>query len=81
AVRVWGCEMNEANPEETAKEGIHKLEEFFKSIDMPITFKEIEAKEEDIPIFVEKILLYTETLGNFVKLNAKDMEAVYRLAL
>ena len=28
AVRVWGCEMNFANPEETAKEGIKRFKEF-----------------------------------------------------
>ena len=81
AVRVWGCKMNAANPEETAKEGISKFEAFLKSIDMPLTFGEIDAKEEDIDILINNILLYTDTLGSFVTLQPEDMKNIYKLAL
>ena len=81
AVRVWGCEMNEDNLEETARAGIDRFEEFLKSIGMPTSFKEIEAREEDIPIMIGKIRLYADTLGNFVKLNPKDWEEIYKLAI
>ncbi|MDR0978552.1 MAG: iron-containing alcohol dehydrogenase [Lachnospiraceae bacterium] len=81
AVRVWGCKMNEENPEETAKEGIAKYEMFLKSIGMPTRFKDIDAKEEDIPAMIQKILLYCSSVGNFVKLEPEDMEKVYKLAL
>jgi len=82
AVRVWGCSMNETNPEETAKEGIKCLEKFLKQIGMPLTFAEISAKEEDIPYLVKNIgLAGQRTLGAFVKLEEKDIEAIYRLAL
>ena len=82
AVRVWGCEMNFANPEETAKEGIKRFKQFLKSIGMPTTFKELGAKEEDIPLMVEKLGLGdTGTIGSFVPLTAKDVEQIYRLAL
>jgi len=82
AVRVWGVQMNFANPEETAMEGINRLKQFLKSIGMPISFRELNAKEEDIPILVEKLGLGENgTLGNFVKLTAKDAEQIYRLAL
>ncbi len=82
AVRVWGCEMNFANPEETAKEGIKRLKQFFTSIGMPINFKELGAKEEDIPVMVEKLGLGDKgTMGGFVPLTAKDVEQIYRLAL
>lgn len=82
AVRLWGCSMNFANPEETALEGIKRLKQFFTSIGMPITFKELGAKEEDIPKMVEKIGLGEDgTMGCFVKLKATDVEKIYRLAL
>lgn len=82
ATRVWGCHMNFANPEETAKEGIEKFKQFLTSIGMPINFKELGAKEEDIPYMVKTMgVTDTRTTGNFVKLNAKDVEAIYRLAL
>ncbi|WP_276929076.1 iron-containing alcohol dehydrogenase [Herbinix luporum] len=82
AVRVWGCEMNFENPEETAKEGIERFKQFLTSIGMPITFKELGAKEEDIPLMVEKLGLGENgTMGSFVPLRAKDVEQIYRLAL
>ena len=82
AVRVWGCEMNFANPSETAKEGIQRFKHFLTSIGMPISFKELGAKEEDIPLMVEKLGLgENRTMGGFVPLTSKDVEQIYRLAL
>ena len=80
AVRVWGCDMNFANPETTALEGIHRFEIFLKSIGMPINFAELGAKEEDITAMVEH-LCKRESVGGFVKIGAKEAEAIYRLAL
>lgn len=80
AVRVWGCDMNFANPEMTALEGIHRFEEFLKSIGMPVSFGELGAKEDDIPAMVEH-LCQRESVGGFVKIGAKEAEAIYRLAL
>ena len=51
AVRVFGVDMDFESPERTALLGIGRLEQFFKEIGMPTTFKEIGAKEEDIPLF------------------------------
>lgn len=82
AVRLWGIKMNEENPEITAKEGIENLKKFFTSIGMPINFKELGAKEEDIKTMVEKLGLGdNNTIGSFVKLTSKDIEQIYRLAL
>ena len=82
AVRVWGCEMNFANPEETAKEGIQRLKSFLTSIGMPISFKELGARKEDIPLMVEKLGLGEKgTMGSFVALTSKDVEQIYNLAL
>jgi len=49
ATRVWGCQMNFANPEITAKEGIGKFRQFLSNIGMPINFAQLGAKESDIP--------------------------------
>ena len=83
AVRVWGCQMDFAHPEVTAKEGIEALRSFLISIGMPKNFEELGAKEEDI----EK-LAYTccygkgnegGKIGGFVSLEQKDVEAIYKL--
>jgi len=81
AMRVWGCQLDEANPEKTAREGISRFEEFLKSIGMPRTFAEIGAKAEDIPFLVKNIgLKGTKTIGAFVKLREEDVAEIYRLA-
>lgn len=82
AARVWGCELNFENPEETAREGIARLKQFLISIGMPISFRELDAKAEDIPALVEKLGLgENETMGSFLPLTSKDVEQIYRLAL
>lgn len=48
ATRVFGCEPDEANPENTALAGIKAFRQFLHDIGMPINFAELGAKEEDI---------------------------------
>lgn len=82
AVRVWNVEMDFANPEITAAEGIKRFEEFLTSIGMPINFEQLGAKEEDIPYMVETIGLGDQgTMGSFVKLSNEDVEKIYHLAI
>jgi alcohol dehydrogenase len=81
AVRVWGCEMNFQQPEDTAKQGISKFEQFLTSIGMPIRFSELGAKAEDIPTLVQTLGLGERTLGSFVKLTKEDVKKIYELAI
>lgn len=81
AVRVWGCQMDFQNPENTAKEGILKFEQFLTSIGMPIRFSELGAKAEDIPTLAKTMGLGTGTLGSFVKLTSEDVAKIYELAV
>ena len=53
AVRVWGCEMDFQNPENTAMKGIECYEQFMISIGMPIRFSQLGAKAEDISGMVQ----------------------------
>lgn len=82
AVRVWDCDMNFAEPEITAREGIARFGSFLKSIGMPRSFAEIEAREDDIPKLVEQLNVSdSQPIGGFMKLEPKDCEAIYRLAV
>ena len=84
AVRVWGCQMNFENPEETAKEGIECLRRFLKSIGMPGNFAELGAKEEDIEKMAHIAChgdARTGSLGGFVELHEEDVANIYRLML
>lgn len=81
AVRVWGCEMDFEHPEKTALLGIEAYERFLQEIGMPITFKELGAKTEDIPFMAAKVRRNADgTTGNFRKLDTAAIEAIYRIA-
>lgn len=81
AVRIWGCEMNFENPEATAKQGINAFRRFLSSIGMPINFEQLGAKEEDIPVLVEKFGLGEDgRTGGFVSLSSEDVAEIYRIA-
>jgi len=82
AVRVWGCDMNFADPEITAIEGISRFQGFLASIGMPSNFAELGAKAEDIPELVKHLgVTDAGKMGGFMKLGPKDVDAIYRLAL
>lgn len=84
ASRVWGCDMDFANPEKTAKAGISAFRTFLKSIGMPLTMAEIGGKEEDIPYLAHTACFGDRnggTLGSFVVLKEEDVANIYRLAL
>ncbi len=80
AVRIFGCQMNFENPEMTAREGIRCFRQFLHEIGMPINFDELGAKEEDIPILVEKFGLGDGKTGGFVSLSSEDVAEIYRIA-
>jgi len=81
AVEIFGCEMDFANPERTAREGIARFKEFLRSIDMPVTFAEVGGKAEDIPAMVEhrKEKPNGFPFGGFVKIGPKEMADILHL--
>lgn len=79
AVRVFGCEMNFENPEDTAMKGIKAFRRFLHDIGMPINFAELGAKEEDIPTLVAKLGIKDKTWG-FQPLSANDVTEILKIA-
>jgi len=80
ATRVWGIQMNYENPEETALKGIAAFRKFLRKIGMPLDFEEIGAREEDIPVLVDKLGIKDSVRGGFMKLNREDVTNIYKLA-
>jgi alcohol dehydrogenase YqhD (iron-dependent ADH family) len=82
AVRVWGCQMDFAHPEVTARAGIDALRRFLKSIGMPTNFAELGAKAEDIPKLVD-VLCRSEgrggSISGFVTLDEAACTRIYQL--
>lgn len=69
--------------EETALAGIKAMEDFFQSIGMPVTLRElgIEPTEKQILELAEKCSFgNTRTIGIVKKLNREDMAEIYRMA-
>lgn len=80
ATRVFGCELDEENPENTAKAGIKAFRQFLHNIGMPINFAELGALVEDIPVLVEKHGVGDGLTWGFVRLSAKDIAEIYTIA-
>ena len=78
AERVF--DVREANPPLAAKEGLRRYRAWLKSLGMPLTFKELGAKAEDIPTLVANLGLKGNTLGSFRPLADADVAAILRLA-
>lgn len=81
ATRVFGVDMDFTDPEKTAREGIRRFRTFLHSIGMPINFAELGAKEEDIPVLVEKLGVGDGRTGGFVHLSSEDAAEIYRIAV
>ena len=82
AVNVMGCEMNFSHPEETAREGIARLKDFFRQLDMPVTLEQVGAKAEDIPAMIAHRAARPGgfPFGGFVKIGPDEMRAILHLA-
>ncbi|MBQ8119687.1 MAG: iron-containing alcohol dehydrogenase, partial [Ruminococcus sp.] len=80
ATRVFGCQMDFENPKATALAGIKAFRTFLHGIGMPINFDELGAKQEDIPVLVEKFGLGDGRTGGFVHLSSEDVAQIYNIA-
>ena len=80
ATRVFGCQMNFANPKETALEGVKAFRRFLASIGMPINFEQLGAKKEDIPRLVELFGIGDGTRGGYVELDKAAVTEIYERA-
>lgn len=83
AVNVLGVVNNFDQPEVTALEGIEAMEEFFRSIDMPVSIRDmgIELTDEDIEKLAYKCCFEGKrTIGGFKVLQEEDMAKIYAMA-
>lgn len=81
ANRVYGVPVNFENPAETALRGIEAHESFLREIGMPITFKELGARGEDIPALAAKCKRNPQgSIGNAWPVTVAEAEEIYRIA-
>ena len=79
ARNVFGVGRGESD-EKAALCGIAAFRSWLKSLGMPLTFAELGAREEDIPLLVKTLNLNGNTLGSFKPLVEEDVAEIYRLA-
>ena len=84
AENVMGIAPNPQNPEETALKGIAAMEDFYRSIKMPVTISELlgrKASREEIEEMARRCSHDGAiTVGKLRELGREDMKAIYSLA-
>ena len=84
AVNVMDVPNDFTDPEATALKGIEAVERFYHAIGMPVNIKELigrDITDDEIKEMVRKCSRdYTATCGGLKKLEAADMEAIYKMA-
>lgn len=81
ATRVFDVEMDSRDPEGVAMEGIRRFKVWLKLIGMPVTLKELGLNEENIKLLIKgSSPKEGKTIGQLVKLGAKDVENIINSA-
>ncbi|HPX71433.1 MAG TPA: iron-containing alcohol dehydrogenase [Acholeplasmataceae bacterium] len=82
AVNVMKVKPNVNDKRNVAIKGIRKLQAFYKSLGMPLTFDDIGAKKEDIPQLVKQLEINRGSIfGGFVDLTMDDARKIYESCL
>jgi len=79
AVKVWGVDGAFYDLEQAALEGIFRIKNYFRSIGLPISFADAKIDTSRIGEMAKRAVKFGP-VGNFRKLDEKDIEAIYRLA-
>lgn len=82
AVNVFSVPMDFHDPAATARNGITAFRRFLHSIGMPMSFSEIGARAEDIPLMLKMLDVddVSKFEGRFMNLYLRDCEKIYELA-
>lgn len=80
ARRVW--DVVETDDRKAALQGIERLKQFYKSIGMPITLKELGIDYPDIDLLVKKLHENKgQTIGGYYRLTPTETTQIYTLAM
>lgn len=81
AVRVWDVDLAYGEEDEICMEGIRRMREFFKKLNMPLTFEDAGLPTNAFEEMAEKAT-YGDTIpvGNFVKLGKDEIIDIYNLS-
>lgn len=81
AVNVWNIEMDFEHPEKTALAGIQATEDYFKSLNMPTSLRELNVDPASFEELAEKCTNHdTRTLAGIKVLDKPDIIEIYKMA-
>lgn len=82
AVNVWNIDMDFENPMNTALAGIQATEDFYRSLGMPVTLKELGVEPEKFEEMAEKCTnMGKRRLAGIVELGKEEMIEIYKMAM
>ena len=76
AVRVMNVDIDFARPEEIIREGIRRLEVFYRVMGLPVRLSELNIDETNFALMAKK----AAPLGSYVNLQENDVYEIYQLA-
>jgi alcohol dehydrogenase YqhD (iron-dependent ADH family) len=79
AAKVWGVDGAFYDYEQAAMEGIMRMENFFRSIGMPVKFTDANIDASRIDEMAKRVVHFGP-IGNYRKLDEKDAQAIYHIA-
>lgn len=79
-VRIFGMKAENKKESDLAAETIRKLREFWSSLGAPDKLSDYGIDDSKIDLIVERAMV-TETIGNYISLNKKDVETILRKSL
>ena len=84
AVNVMGVQASFREPEAIVQEGIDKLEQFFISLGLPVTLKELGIDDSNFELMAKKATWFADgkesPVGGIQKLYWKDIVEIYKMA-
>ena len=80
--RVFDVDFAMGNPERVINEGVNRLENYYKSLGLPVRLSDVKIGEDRLREMADKCVMFRNgTIGNFKKLTADDIYNIYKLAL
>ncbi len=80
-INVWNIDSS-LEEMKIAQLAIEKTSQFFKSLDIPMSLREVGIDEEKLEIMAKDVIEYKEgPVGNFKTLDYEDVLSIYKKAL
>ena len=77
AAQVWGIPADSGSPEEVALKGIQATKDFFRSLGVEVSLKDLGAGTEKCADMARACVALYGRLGKFVPLNEKDIYQIF----